>query len=102
MRSQRSQSRSKSPQLKIWDPVVGEEEKIKKKQIKDDHSSPTKKKDDPILLIKKREIITKYLPSDVTRDASPSTIIKKNEKAKYVDLDYNTAKRKIQALAGEE
>lgn len=101
-RSQGSPDRSKSPQLKIWDPVVGEEDKIKRKKFEGTGTGASGKKEDPILLIKKREIITKYLPADAARDASPSTIIKKTEKAKYVDMDYNTAKRKIESLADQE
>ena len=104
-RSQRSRSKtpSKSPPLKVWDPMQAEQDKVIRKKEREDvyHSQHTT--EEPLLLIKKREIITKYIrPDDELEDPSATKIIKKSEKSKYVNVDYETAKKKMDELNRDE
>ena len=62
-----SQSPGRRPN---WDPLVGEEEKTRRKTLREEalNSSPLTKQKDPVLLIKKKEIISKVLPSEAVSD----------------------------------
>lgn len=104
-RRNRSGSRtpSKSPPVRIYDPIKAEQDKVFKKKEREDIYHSHHITEEPILLIKKREIITKYIsPENDTEPLTTSTIIKKTDKSKYVNVDYETAKRKIAELAGKE
>lgn len=92
-KNSRGLSRSISPKLKIWDPIIGEEEKARRKRMREESYSSRGHKEDPILLIKKREIITKYLPEDDRKHHSPTTIITKSTKSNVLDINHDSAKK---------
>lgn len=104
-RSNRSRSKtpSKSPPIKYYDPTVAEQDKILKKKEREDIYHSQHITEEPLLLIKKREIITKFInPDDHFEPLATSTMIKKTDKSKYVSVDYDTAKRKIEELSSRE
>ena len=104
-RSNRSRNKtpSKSPPIKYYDPLAAEQDKVLRKKEREDIYHSQHITEEPILLIKKREIITKYMdPSEHFEPLSTSTIIKKSDKSKYVTVDYDTAKRKIEELTSRE
>jgi hypothetical protein len=98
-----SQASSRSPPIKVYDPIKAEQDKVLKKKEREDYYHSQHITEEPLLLIKKREIITKYInPSEEAEPLTTSTLIKKSDKSKYVDVDYATAKRKIAELAVKE
>lgn len=98
-----SKKSSRSPPIRVYDPVKAEQDKVFKKKEREDHYHSQHITEEPILLIKKREIITKYInPNDDSEPLTTSTIIKKSDKSKYVNVDYETAKRKIEEIACKE
>jgi hypothetical protein len=87
----------------VWDPVVAEQDKVLKKKEREDVYHSYHPTEEPILLIKKREIITKYIrPEEEKDNLSPSKVIKRSDKSKYVNVDYDTAKRKMEELNRQE
>lgn len=100
----RSGTPSKSPPIKVWDPLQAENDKISKKKDREEHYHSQNPTEEPILIIKKREIITKYIKPEAepANDDGLTKIIKKSDRAKYVDVDYETAKRKQEELVREE
>lgn len=100
----RGRTPSKSPQTKRYDPESAEEHKaLKKKEREELYHMQNSGPQEPILLIRKREVITKVVgPGSDTESLASSVIIKKTDKSKYVDVDYETARRKMAQLAAEE
>ena len=83
--------------LRTWDPLVGEDEKAKRKALREEalNSSPLTKQQDPVLLIRQKEVITKILPGDALTDQAREDapkFIKKTTNPRHVNIDYSEAK----------
>lgn len=99
----KSRTPSKSPPLKVWDPLQAEQDKVVRKKEREDVYHSHLSSEEPLLLIKKREITTKYIrPDEEIVESSPTRIIKKSEKSKCINVDYETAKRKMEELKRTE
>lgn len=91
-----SPNRSPSPRQKIWDPVVGEEDKAAKKKGREDEYQIKGRFEDPVLLVNKKEITSRLVPADNNNiPDSPSKVIKKTYNVKYVDTDSDQVKKRL-------
>jgi hypothetical protein len=91
-----SPNRSPSPRQKVWDPVVGEEDKVAKKKGREDEYQVKGRFDEPVLHVSKKEITSRLVPSDNKyKPDSPSKVIKKTYNVKYVDADSDQVKKRL-------